>query len=167
MVKWRTVRWPAALLGVVLVGCQAHFVDERPASERAAAAAGLFDLGGVDFAETDAGALLAGGVFAGRDGHLGVGGVSLFARDDGLTELRFDDHFACSDVPGPVVVLTTRDALGTQLAPARGDLALGPLIATSGAQRYLVPGGDGGRREVFIFCKPYGLEVAAAQLEGP
>ena len=153
------------VLLLLAAACSAHFVDERPASEREAARTP--DLAGLDLDFSDAGVVVGRGRFAGRDGHLGVGGASLFQRDDGLAELRFDEQFACSDVPGPVVVLTTRDSLGTRVDPSQGDLPVGPLQASSGAQRYLIVSSLGGRRRVFIYCKPYGLEVAVAGMESP
>jgi hypothetical protein len=148
-------------------GCRAHFVDERPLDERGAAAGDLAvapeDLDGRDLAGAGVG-VFAAGSFSGRAGHLGLGGAALYRRSDGIVMLELDDQFSVSPVPGPVLVLTSRDALGTMLDDSV-DLELGPLAATTGAQAYHVPGGDGGRRVVFVFCRPYGVEVARAALE--
>jgi hypothetical protein len=41
----------------------------------------------------------------------------------------------------------------------------GPLRSPSGAQSYPLPVDDGGRRFLFIFCKPFGVEIALSHLE--
>lgn len=150
----------AALLAAA--GCQATFIDYRA---DAAAHAGA-DLAGADLGDTDlAGALetvLASGRFEGRDGHAGTGGGRLVRTAAGDVEVRLDPDFSTSSVPGPVVVLSTSDDLGTQLTTAEQDL--GALRSTNGAQAYPVPGGDSGRRNLFVYCKPFGVEVARAVL---
>ena len=149
---------------VVAGGCRARFVDEGAAR---AASVGLGDLTGADLGA----AIAAGsGTFIGRAGHLGSGSVALLdypAQD--LIELRFGADFFCSDVPGPVVVLTARDDLGTSLDALAGDLEIATLKSTSGAQSYFLRGSDvvASRDNVFVFCKPYGLEVAKAALSSP
>ncbi|HUS64990.1 MAG TPA: hypothetical protein VMZ28_10630 [Kofleriaceae bacterium] len=156
----------ALLVIAASLGCSATFVDWR--TDAAAQA----DLGAVDLAETDlsgfdlAGAdlgetVLATGRFEGRAGHLGSGGGRLVETATGI-EVRMDADFSASAVPGPVVVLTARPGLGTALVAE--DLQLGALSSPKGAQSYPVPGGDGGRRNLFVFCKPFGVEVARAVL---
>jgi hypothetical protein len=146
------------------VGCHATFVDDRPGTLDLAQPridlAGL-DLGGVDLA---GGAVtFARGTFEGRDGHSGSGPAELVRLSDGSVELRFGAAFVASGVPGPVVVLSSRDDMGTTIDSALGDLSLGTLISTRGEQSYPVPGDDG-RRVAFVFCKPFGVEVARAIL---
>lgn len=154
-----------ALLVAALVlagGCRARFVDEGGAR---GAAVGLGDLSGADLG---ASTILGHGTFSGRAGHIGAGSVSLLeypAQD--LLEIRFGPDFFCSDVPGPVVVLTSRDDLGTSLDALAGDLEVATLAKTAGAQSYFLDGAQAAetRGNVFVFCKPYGLEVAKAPLE--
>jgi hypothetical protein len=127
---------------------------------------GAFDLAGVDLRGITAAppGAYATGSFDGRAGHFATGGAELFRRGDGATELRFDAAFSVSDVPGPEVYLSAREVLGTTIKA--GDLDLGPLLATSGAQTYLLFE-DAGRRNAFVYCKPYGIEVARAMLATP
>ncbi len=152
------------LLGPPSVGCKADFVDERPLSERGSpsAFAGPSDLRGADLYGVPFG-IFADGHFGGRAGHLAVGDAALFRGDDGHVELRFSDLFEVSQVPGPVVVLTSQESLGTTIDATRSDLALGPLTAYSGQQSYPV-GDPGERRYAFVYCLSYGLEVARAQM---
>ena len=107
--------------------------------------------------------MLASGSFGGRAGHSGQGTASLVRDADGSERLVFGGDFSVSGVPGPEVVLTSRDSLGTSIDPAT-DLDLGPLQSAAGAQSYPLAD-DEGRRRAFIFCKPFGVEVALAVLE--
>ena len=66
-------------------------------------------------------------------------------------------------LPGPVVILSSRESLGRSLDRDE-DLELGRLTSTRGAQTYSVPILDDGRRVAWVFCKPYGVEVARAVL---
>lgn len=155
-------------------GCSARFVDERPEEERRPL---IPDGGGApiadlppsgDLGEGAQGVTLAAGTFVGRAGHGGKGGGSLYRRPDGQIEVRMAQDFGVTGVVGPVVVLTSRQDLGSMLRPQEGDLELGALRSTSGEQGYLVPGGpggDGGRRVIFIWCKPFTVEIAKAVLE--
>jgi hypothetical protein len=103
------------------------------------------------------------GSFEGRAGHNGSGEVELL-RIGGALELRFADSFSSSGVPGPVVVLSPRDRLGTRLDPAAGDVELGTLQRSRGPQTYPAPPGAEQAAYVWIFCKPFGVEVARAAL---
>jgi hypothetical protein len=175
-------------------GCDASFVDQRPGEGQAVDGGGLdlatateagradggsaADLGdatpgadavpGADAAAmVDAGAdpvVFARGDFAGRSGYQGAGRAELVRRGD-VIELRFSDDFATSAVPGPVVVLSNRAEMGSAIRTDQGDVELGVLQATSGAQTYAVPDGDGGRRYAWVYCKPFGVEVARAMME--
>lgn len=165
---------PSAFGGPILVssflaivsGCKANFVDERPAainrvSDLGAPAGDALPFGpGAD--ASGAAGIFAQGTFQGRAGHSGRGGAALFRSSDGSVELRFDADFSVTPVPGPEVVLTGRDSIGTAINPTM-DLDLGPLRASSGAQAYPVPD-DGGRRNAFVFCRPFGVEVAKAAM---
>jgi hypothetical protein len=108
--------------------------------------------------------ILAQGCMTGRAGHAGRGLAALVRRADGEVSLRFGTDFSVSAVPGPVVVLSTRDSLGTSLQPGQGDQEIAVLLSASGVQSYRVPGGDAGRRYAWVFCKPFGVEVARATL---
>jgi hypothetical protein len=155
------VRWGALWLWMVLGlsgGCRAAFVDERPEGARPA---GIADVSGVDLSGP---VTVAEGELRGRAGHLGQGGASLVGYPSGVVELRFDAEFAVSQVSGPVVLLTGRDYIGTSINHDAGDLEIGPLQASAGAQSYFLRN-DGDRRNVFIYCKPYGIEVAKALLQ--
>jgi hypothetical protein len=157
-------------LTVVAGGCGARFVDERPPADRGpkdlVGGTRAFDLSGLDLEGITVAppGAYAAGVFDGRAGHFATGAAELFRRGDGAIELRFDAAFSVSDVPGPEVYLSPRELLGTTIKP--GDLDLGPLLGKSGAQTYLLFDDDG-RRNVFVYCKPYGIEVARAMLATP
>jgi hypothetical protein len=105
--------------------------------------------------------VLARGLWEGRAGHAGAGTAELVEFDDGALELRFLEDFTSSGVPGPVVVLSSRESLGRNL-DGDEDLELGVLDASRGAQNYSVPILDDGRRVAWVFCKPFGVEVARA-----
>lgn len=159
---------------LALAACNAQFVDLRPESERASTPVpppGATD-GGSDLGEaSDGGASpsevrLASGRFEGRAGHGGSGGAALY-RIGGSVELRFDSDFTVSNVPGPAIFLTSRADMGGSI-DAQADIKLGTLTAFNGAQRIAVPAGaELGRRNVFIYCQPFRVEVAkAALMEG-
>jgi hypothetical protein len=154
------------------VACSAHFVDERRLPD--SSGIDLADLAetAADLAETTAdlagpqavdlaAQILARGTFSGRAGHSGAGSASLVRSVVGLT-VELGGDFAVTGVPGPELVLTARDSIGTEIAA--GDLDLGPLRSPNGAQSYAVSD-DGGRRNLFVFCKPFGVEVALAVLQ--
>ncbi len=155
----------------LLLGCDARFLDQRSAEDRArgsldfamtpADLAGA-DLAGLDLAEpTDT--LLAKGTFMGRAGHGGSGDGMLY-RAKGGVEVRFAANFTSSGVPGPAVFLTSRDSMGGSI-DSQADIALGTLKSTTGAQTYPVPAGaDVGRRNVFVYCQPFRVEVSKATL---
>jgi len=164
------MRVSTLILCLSLAGCDAVFVDNRPPELLPAAdlaqASPAADLAGVDATGLDLAAAsmaFARGSFTGRAGHLGEGTGELLRYTDGQVALRFGDDFEASGVPGPVVYLTSRDTMGNQIDPGL-DLELGPLAQLSGAQLYAVPGGDGGRRNAFVYCKPFKVEVARAVL---
>jgi hypothetical protein len=94
-----------------------------------------------------------------------MGTVQLERDPDGQLRLAFGSDFSSTDVPGPEVVLSARSDLGVLFKPGT-DLDLGPLVSPLGAQVYTVGADDGGRRNVFVFCQPLGVEVAGALLAG-
>jgi hypothetical protein len=149
---------------LLLAGCDARFVDLRSATGPGPGPASpLPDLAGVD----GSGAvekLLAQGPFTGRAGHAGSGTGQLVRRADGAIEVRFAADFSASNVPGPAVFLTSRADMGTGI-DAVTDINLGTLRAPGGSQAYAVPSGaEQGRRNVFIYCQPFRVEVAKAAL---
>lgn len=155
----------------LLFGCEARFVDQRSAEERARveidAAMAPVDLAGVDLTGADLAqptdVLLAKGSFMGRAGHSGSGDGMLY-RAKGAVEVRFAANFTTSGVPGPAVFLTSRDSMGGSI-DSQADISLGTLKSTSGMQVYSVPAGaDVGRRNVFVYCQPFRVEVAKATL---
>jgi hypothetical protein len=83
---------------------------------------------------------------------------------DGSETAVFGSDFQCTQIPAGEVVLTSRSSLGTGGIQS-GDLDLGPLTSSSGAQQYTLPSGDGGRRNLFVYCLTYGIDVAVAHLQ--
>jgi len=137
----------------LLAACGASFEDER--DERLGTP--------VDALIDPAATVVAHGTFVGRAGHAGRGGVDLVRSTSGRFALRFDSAFSVSDTPGPFVVLTSRAEIGTRIDPAT-DREIGALIESAGEQTYAIDD-DGGSRQVFIFCKPFGVEIAKATLQ--
>lgn len=179
------MRIVCCLFTLLWSGCSASFVDLNPPTAQPADAAlpaadllltspPIGDLSGAPPGDMAAGDLLAPGepgrvlamgTFEGRAGHGGRGGGSLFLRPDGQVEVRMAADFGVTGAVGPVVVLTTRLDLGNTLRPEQGDLELSALRKTSGEQAYPIPGGDGGRRVIFVWCMPFKVEIARAVLE--
>lgn len=153
------------LLLIAVPGCDARFVDLR-SSPGPSPGLPLPDLAGVDLSGSPAvEKLLAQGPFTGRAGHAGSGTGQLFRRADGGVEVRFAADFTASNVPGPAVFLTSRADMGSSI-DAAADISLGTLKAPSGSQAYAVPAGaEQGRRNVFVFCQPFRVEVAKAALQ--
>jgi hypothetical protein len=118
---------------------------------------------------TDAGTTsdrpIARGAFEGLGGHAAVGSVTLVARAGGGFALAFDSSFTVTPGPGTVVVLTTRDSLGTMIQTSLGDVEVAAVGASSGAREYTLAADPGARRTVFIFCKPFGIEFGRARLD--
>ena len=127
------------------------------------------DAGNVDGGgEADAGevadeVVLRRGTWTPRD-YRASGSAEVVRLADGTVEVRFGDDFDVARVPGPVVVLSYRDRLGSEIEPALGDVELGVLINERGAQTYVVPGNLDDRDFVWVYCAPFGLEVGRAAL---
>jgi hypothetical protein len=155
-------RSKVALLLMVLAGCEASFTDLRPSGlgEGPSPDAGFFDVGPPPIADR----VLLEGTFGGRGRYTGRGGASIVQRMDGSLELALGDDFSVSSVPGPVLVLTTRASIGNQIQEGQGDLDLGPLDRNSGAQTYPVPNAALGAIYLWVFCRPFGVEIARAEL---
>jgi hypothetical protein len=155
--------------------CDATFIDGRPESRRAEDAGRSSDGPTVDTGSNDSstagdGAAGTSGVFAmgefeGRAGYTGRGMASL-RRSGGRVFLEFSSDFEASAVPAPVVVLSSRQALGTAIDGEGGDIDLGTLKSLTGEQSYEIPAGEAeGRRYAWIYCKPFAVEVARALME--
>lgn len=178
--------WHLSCLALALWGCDASFEDLRPTlSESRASDTGFAspsDLGvsdGLDGGTPDATGLdaqpgvdqpspvlprvIAEGSWRPVDYEV-RGSASLLESEGGL-ELRLSDDFSAFAVPGPVLVLTTRDRLGTRIRPDLGDLRIGELRQNSGPQTYPLPLEATAATTVWIFCEPFGLEVGRANLE--
>jgi hypothetical protein len=154
----------ALLLLALTAGCEAHFTDLRPADSGVALGppidAGFPDIGPPPTNDET----LLEGTFSGRGSYRGSGGASIVQRTDGTLELVFADDFEVSSVPGPIVVLSTRPSIGNRVDESQGDINLGVQKARSGAQTYPVPPAALDAMYVWIYCRPYGVEVARAEL---
>ena len=178
---------------IALGGCHAEFIDLRPQSERngdgtdmASMASAMdlaqppapdlsgVDLYGVDFSGVDfstppdlspspTSGVFAQGTMTCRS-ECATGTVQLKRNPDGSVELDLLSDFTTGGGPAYHVLLTSRSTIGTAINPSQGDLDLGPLKSDSGEQSYPVPGGDGGRRYAWVYCKTYGIEVGRAPL---
>jgi uncharacterized protein YjbI with pentapeptide repeats len=164
-----------ALLVVLSAGCGARFVSFVPedadlgGADPGDLAVTPPDLAGVDLSGADltgpAETVLAGGSFSGRASYSASGDAELVRAADGSFSLRFLANFTISTVPGPIVLLTQRDAIGASgFDAAQGDLRLGALTASRGAQSYALPGDPGARRWAWVYCEPFRVEIARAQL---
>ncbi|MBK8010217.1 MAG: hypothetical protein IPK13_02655 [Deltaproteobacteria bacterium] len=156
-----------ASTGAVLASaCDASFHDLRPHSSLSSE---VDDARPTALADGDGGVneatVLRRGIFQGRTGHQGEGQIEIRQHQDGMLLLVFGDDFAASPVPGPVVVLSYRADLGLRLEPEQGDVDLGAPRALAGAQAYVLPEGTDDRDYVWIFCKPFGVEIARAELK--
>lgn len=150
----------ALLLGGAQVACDAHFIDLRPSGgSQTRIDAGFRDVG---FVATDQ--ILREGAWEGRTSYDATGRAELVQRTDGRIEIVFSDDFDVDRVPGPVVVLSTRESLGRTVEPALGDIDLGTLKSSQGAQVYEVPSGITEIDYVWVYCDPFGLEVGRAPL---
>lgn len=161
-----TMKTPLLLcLGLGLVGCDAAFVERRSSLPPQEAPAPLdlagFDLNGADLASSAQ--PLARGMFEGRAGHFGSGDGELYRRTDGVLEVRFGANFTSSGVPSPVAYLTSRADMGNTIDP-QADVELG-IPKPTGMQSFVVPAGkEVGRRNVFVYCRSFRVEVAKAAL---
>ena len=149
---------------VLNAGCEAAYTDLgartdgiNPTITRAFDA-GFLDGGGMP------GLVLAQGDWTARTGHPASGSVELIQHPDGV-EVRFGADFESTPVPGPVILLTQRAEVGSSINVGAGDLEITTLTAASGAQSYFISEDVSDYKYVWIFCKPFGVEIARATLE--
>lgn len=167
--KRPAMRFKALLFALIclLLGCNSIFTDlsgDVPTSDGAMPVdGGSLDAGDGGSSGAD---VVASGSFSGRTGYRASGGVQL-QRRAGQLELVFSSEFMSQAVPGPVIVLSTRDSLGNRLDEALGDIELGELSENSGAQTYPLPAAAESARYVWVYCLPFRVEVARAPLEVP
>lgn len=169
-------------LALALSGCGAGFGDTHPRSDggtdgggddlalgadRDLAGAPPADLFGVPPADLAGAQTLASGTFVKgqqNGGDTGSGSAILQRNAGGGESVIFGADFQSSPVPAGEVVLTARSAIGTGGLVA-GDLDLGALQSSKGTQQYTLPADDGGRRNLFVYCVTYGIDVAVAKLQ--
>jgi hypothetical protein len=152
-----------SLLLLLLFGCEAQFTDLRPFDGGTSGPpidAGFIDIGPPPSDDE----VLLQGTFSGRGRYSGGGTASIVQRTDGTFELVFEEDFTVSSVPGPVVVLTTRSSIGSRIDEAQGDINLGVLTMRSGLQSYPITSAALTSRYAWVFCRPYGVEIARAEL---
>ncbi|MFK8003597.1 MAG: hypothetical protein AB8H86_28805 [Polyangiales bacterium] len=150
-------------------------VDAAPVDAAPADAAPGEDAGsGMDSGPppTDAGpaspTLLGSGSFEGRGGYPAMGDVRLEELSPGEYQVVLSDTFSSAAVPGPVVVVTPRDAIGTRLGA--DDIVVTSLNAEQIAGAGTFPFSAASVPDdayIFIYCEPFGVETARAQLVAP
>lgn len=172
---------------VALFGCDAIYTDLRP---QAGADGGLpvldafttdADLDpGADASVPDGGSPSDGGTpadagdtsgvtlvgtFEGRGGYDAAGTATLRPSGSEL-ELVLSDDFASAAVPGPVVVVTSRSAIGTSLTAEDTVVARLDGDSVRGGNTFAVPLAEApSPAYAFIYCEPFGVETARAALE--
>lgn len=142
-------------LALALPACDASFSDLRPTTGDTA--------GGFTGNDGEMVVLLRG-TFAGLNDYQATGVVTI-GTVDGELQLRLSEDFTASGVPGPVLVLTERTTLGTQIEASLGDIRVDDLRSTTGAQNYLLSVTASDWQVAWVFCEPFGVEIARADLE--
>ena len=103
------------------------------------------------------------GTLAGRDGHSGMGSVTLSRAGD-EHELCFEANFDVTDGPDLIVFLTPRSAIGSAGALAT-DVNFGTLLADKGRQCYRSAKAlPAGALHAWVYCRRYTEEFASAPL---
>lgn len=115
--------------------------------------------------DPDADTVVARGTWETRSNYVAGGSAELVMRADGGYEMRLSDDFETARLPGPVLVISSRGAIGGALSADAGDFELARLERLTGAQIHDIPSDPGDRRVAWIYCKPFGVEVARAFLE--
>ncbi|MBK6686062.1 MAG: hypothetical protein IPG45_16430 [Deltaproteobacteria bacterium] len=156
-------RWPPLLALCTALACDAEFTDLRPAPLQVAfdVDGGFVDTGPLPTSDV----VYASGPMAPRGSYSAAGTASLVIRSTGALELELDEGFRVSGVPGPVVVLSRRASIGRRIDPELGDVELGTLEANSGLQRYPIPSHALDASYAWVYCRPFGVEIARAVLE--
>ena len=106
--------------------------------------------------------LIASGDFVNVD-YQTAGSAQYWQLADGSYEVRLSMDFASQGVPGPALALSPRNPLGGSIDS--DELDLGALDADSGAQSYALPREPTDFLYTWIWCKPFGLDVAYAEME--
>lgn len=87
------------------------------------------------------------------------GFAQLVKRADGKIVLRIK-NLVMVDVPGPSIVLTSRTSPIGALDEANGDILVAPLSKPFQSDyEWVLPNGDGGRRNVVAHCTPFGIDM--------
>ena len=175
--SWCAGPW---LVALALLGCDAGYFDLRPAgSDGGARDVGVLldatvpgdagvpgDSGGCGSA-CPGEVVISTGTFGGLNGYNAAGSATIVRLGDGSHELRLSNDYSSAGVPGPVVVLTTRDTLGNSgVQPAMGDVNLGD-VGTSGAHTFPIPAGGEAAAYVWIYCFPFTVDTARATMVAP
>ncbi len=162
-------RWIFPFALVASVGCEAGYSDFRVApsdlgggGQTSSAIGAGFVAGGAVQVQAS---VLGTGQWSGLRSYSAAGSAEVAISDEGTTVLRFSDDFSVSGVPGPFVVLSSRPSIGSSIDPGQGDIEIGPLESNRGAQTYEIPVDAANLPYVWIFCKPFGVEIARAELE--
>ncbi len=171
----------------VTVGCDADFVDLRPENVRAGGSTNspMVDDSGVPMETTDddsgssvpdpttqtgsrtlsPGTVVSSGQVVGVGSYTASGTASLVRTEGGTLELQFDDAFMSSNVPGPVAALSTRDVLEDGITPGEGDVLAGIFeTPIRGPVAYVVGDEAEGAGFAWVYCNPFQVEVARAEL---
>ncbi len=180
-------KWMIFALVGAFAGCSAEFTDLRPEAEATNPNVTTTDMGasnnldspdmGSNNTGTDAGeqpdsgptnvepgeeTLIAQGDFVNVD-YQTTGSAQYWQLADGSYEVRLTMDFASQGVPGPALALSPRNPLGGSIDA--DELDIGALNMDSGAQSYALPGDPSAYAYAWIWCKPFGLDVAFAEME--
>lgn len=164
--------WSLLFVGFLVAGCEARFDSLSASPPVVTPDAGMSDSGLPDAGLSDAGmedggiefALFSQGTWEGRSGYRASGSASLWTASDDRGFVQFEDDFESTSVPGPFVVVSTRDSLSGGVQESLGDQLLGPLQSVSGSQTYQIATGASSLRYVWVYCQPFTVEVARAAL---
>ena len=151
---------------IVIFGCNANYKDLGageneilPSDAGAGIEAGSFDAG----VDSGGDGVLSTGTWSGQAGYSASGTVSLLLRN-GVRRLEFSDDFRVSSVPGPFVVVSTRPSLAGDVSAQMGDVTIAALSSNRGAQSYNIPSEVDAFAYVWVYCQPFTVEIARAQL---
>lgn len=112
--------------------------------------------------------LLGSGTFEGRGGYPASGSVRLEQLAAGEYQVVVSDDFSSAAVPGPVILVTPRDAIGTRLSAEDINVTALSAEQIAGAGTYTFSAGSvPDDAYIFIYCEPFGVETARAELVAP
>ncbi|MEM9071747.1 MAG: hypothetical protein AAGE52_24775 [Myxococcota bacterium] len=162
---------------ILVLGCDARFENLRSGLDSQDAAqpdtgavpdAGVVpDAGaGQDAGPGDEPTVIGEGEFEGRTGYDASGGVRVEQTGPQSYQVVLGDDFASAAVPGPVLVVSGRDRLGTALVSE--DILVTRLSRDQirGAGTYTFETNElPGNTHVYVYCEPFGVETARARLE--